>query len=65
MQKKIIERIDNLAIDPRPFDIKKLVGKSLYRIRCGNYRIVYSISEIFIAVIIFWFSNHQSKSLIE
>jgi mRNA interferase RelE/StbE len=40
---KIIQRIESLAIDPRPIGCEKLTGQEFYRIRQGNYRIVYSI----------------------
>jgi mRNA interferase RelE/StbE len=39
-------RIDKLAADPRPHGAIKLVGKhDMYRVRVGNYRIVYSIED--------------------
>jgi len=38
--------IDSLPEHPRPYGVKKLVGYSnYYRIRIGNYRIVYVIDE--------------------
>ena len=41
---KIWKAIDGLAVDPMPFGHKKLSGKwGLYRIRQGDYRIVYRI----------------------
>jgi len=42
---KIIKRIEALAIDPRPAGCEKLTGQEFYRIRQGNYRIVYSIQD--------------------
>ena len=52
-KQKIIETIQQLQADPltsRPkVDIKKLIGIKdnieLYRLRVGNYRIIYEISE--------------------
>lgn len=38
-------RIAELANDPRPFGCQKLSGQDDYRIRQGNYRIIYSIDE--------------------
>ena len=39
-------RIQGLAETPRPPGVKKLEGMdNLYRIRCGDYRIVYQIEE--------------------
>jgi mRNA interferase RelE/StbE len=43
--KKIIQRIHNLADDPRPRGCKKLTGEEKYRIRSGNYRILYMIED--------------------
>lgn len=43
-QRRIAARIDALATDPRPVGAKKLEGEDdLYRIRVGDYRIVYQI----------------------
>ena len=43
--KKIIRKIQNLADTPRPSDCKKLTGEEKYRIRSGNYRILYLIED--------------------
>jgi mRNA interferase RelE/StbE len=42
---RIVERIGSLMDDPRPLGCEKLAGMELYRIRQGNYRIVYSIED--------------------
>lgn len=43
-QRRIAARIDTLATDPRPVGVKKLEGEDdLYRVRVGDYRIVYQI----------------------
>jgi mRNA interferase RelE/StbE len=34
-----------LANDPRPFGYKKLKGRDSFRIRVGNYRIIYDIFD--------------------
>ena len=45
--------IQNLAKNPRPFGYKKLKGKTTYRIRVGDYRVIYDIkSEILVIEII-------------
>ena len=42
----IEEKIDMLAHNPRPSGCKKLTGSiNEYRIRVGNYRIIYTISD--------------------
>jgi mRNA interferase RelE/StbE len=45
--KKIEKAIDALAENPRPVGVKKLKGDSedLYRIRSGDYRVVYAIDD--------------------
>ena len=44
-QTKIIEKIRNLAIEPRPTGSKKLPNEEKYGIRHGNYRILYKIED--------------------
>lgn len=43
--KQIIRRIQSLAQNPRPHGSQKLSAKEQYRIRQGNFRIVYSIQD--------------------
>jgi mRNA interferase RelE/StbE len=42
---KVLRRIETLSQDPRPQGHEKLTGQERYRIRQGNYRIVYSIQD--------------------
>lgn len=42
---KIIDRIQSLALNPRPPGCQKLTVRDLYRIRQGDYRIVYLIQD--------------------
>jgi mRNA interferase RelE/StbE len=45
-QKKIIAAAENLASNPRPFGYKKLVGnEGFYRIKVGDYRVIYEIDD--------------------
>ncbi|MEZ5501064.1 MAG: type II toxin-antitoxin system RelE/ParE family toxin [Steroidobacteraceae bacterium] len=45
-RQKIIAKVQALAADPRPRGSEKLAGYSdRYRIRQGNYRVVYLIDE--------------------
>ena len=51
--KKIKDAIDKLADDPRPFGYKKLVDEEgLYRIRVGNYRIIYEIHDSVLLIVV-------------
>ncbi len=49
----IFDAIAELAFEPRPRGYKKLKGRSGYRIRVGDYRIIYEIidKELIIDVI--------------
>lgn len=49
---KIKTAILNLRIDPRPFGSKKLTDRNAYRIRVGNYRIIYEILDNILLVYI-------------
>lgn len=42
---RIIEHIRTLSGDPRPAGSRKLSGRDAYRIRQGNYRIVYTVDD--------------------
>ena len=42
----VFRRIDALADDPRPVGCRKIRGeRSLWRIRAGDYRVIYSIDD--------------------
>ncbi len=47
---KIVKRIQSLAQNPRPHGSQKLSRKEEYRVRQGNYRIVYSVDDKVLAV---------------
>ena len=43
---RIFPRIEGLAREPRPSGCKKLIGsKFLWRIRVGDYRVVYAVYD--------------------
>jgi mRNA interferase RelE/StbE len=49
LDKKIIPvikaAIADLADNPRPYGYKKLKGEDAYRIRVGDYRVIYEIND--------------------
>ena len=47
ISRQIIKAIDNLSEDPRPPGCKKLKGEEdyIWRIRIGDYRVLYSIED--------------------
>ncbi len=48
---QIVEAIDNLADNPRPFGYKKLVdSKGLYRIKIKQYRVIYFVQDNLLVV---------------
>ncbi len=44
-RQKVQAAIDDLIHTPRPSGVKKLKGQENYRIRVGNYRILYAIFD--------------------
>jgi mRNA interferase RelE/StbE len=49
----IYRRLEGLSEDPRPHGVKKLSGADrTYRIRIGDYRIVYEIEEDILLVLV-------------
>lgn len=49
-RQRIVKRIQGLESDPRPPGSQKLSGRDRYRIRQGQYRIVYGIEKDELAV---------------
>jgi mRNA interferase RelE/StbE len=46
IQKRLVKRMKPLQDDPRPSGVKKLRGENdLYRIREGDYRIIYTVQD--------------------
>lgn len=42
---RVLDAIDDLADDPRPHGSKKLAGRPAWRIRIGDYRVIYEIAD--------------------
>jgi mRNA interferase RelE/StbE len=51
-RQRVVRRIGQLAEDPRPPGSKKLSGNDKYRLRQGSYRIVYSIEDNELVVVV-------------
>ena len=59
-KKKILDKIDSLSDDPRPFGYKKLYYYTDYfRVRVGNYRIIYTISDGQLVVVVVEVTNRR------
>ncbi|WDZ92182.1 type II toxin-antitoxin system RelE/ParE family toxin [Nocardiopsis sp. HUAS JQ3] len=52
MRKRIVEAVADLADDPRPDSCKKLKARDGYRIRVGDYRVVYTVDDGQITVVV-------------
>lgn len=61
LQDRIQTKIDDLALEPRPDGVKKLKGEeNSYRIRVGDYRVVYDIYDDVLLITIIKI-GHRSK----
>ncbi len=57
---RILSRIDELARNPRAHGCIKLSGNELYRVRQGNYRIVYEIRDGELVVVVIKVGHRSS-----
>ncbi|MGN6437746.1 MAG: type II toxin-antitoxin system RelE family toxin [Agriterribacter sp.] len=48
----IIHALKALAVNPRPHGYKKLKGRPGYRIRVGDYRVIYNIQDNILTVFV-------------
>jgi len=51
-RRRVASRIQQLGSDPRPPGCEKLSGQDRYRIRQGNYRIIYSIEDAVLTIVV-------------
>lgn len=59
-QQRLKPKIDALSCEPRPVGMVKLSGKEdLYRIRVGNYRIIYAIEDKQLLVLVLTIGHRQ------
>ncbi|MDI3463545.1 MAG: addiction module toxin, RelE/StbE family [Nitrospira sp.] len=60
VQKRIVKRLKSLRENPRPQGVKKLAGEEdLYRIREGDYRIIYTIQDKEFIVLVVKIGNRK------
>lgn len=57
--KRILARMRTLAEDPRPPGTEKLSGEDKYRLRQGNFRILYTVNDADICVVIVKVSHRR------
>jgi len=58
-RQRIVRAILALAEDPRPTGCRKLSGKDKYRVRSGQYRILYKIQVEALIVVIMKVANRR------
>ena len=51
-RKRLVRRIQDLGEEPRPPGCQKLSGRALFRVRQGNYRIVYEVKDQELTILI-------------
>ena len=52
LRRLLVTRISRLADDPRPAGCEKLTGSDRYRVRQGDYRVVYEVSDPHLQVVV-------------
>ena len=51
-RRRIVAKITSLSRDPRPPGCEKLSGLDRYRLRQGNYRILYEIQDLALVAVV-------------
>ena len=51
-RQRVVARIQGLATDPRPPGCEKLSGHEHYRVRQGDYRILYTVHDADLLVVV-------------
>ena len=49
---QIMARLAALETNPRPADVKKLKGRNAWRIRVGDYRVIYEIHDRVLQILV-------------
>jgi mRNA interferase RelE/StbE len=52
IQRRVLVRLELLENDPRPPGSIKLAGRDAYRVRVGDYRIVYTIHDAILLILV-------------
>lgn len=50
--RRVVAKIRKLASEPCPADAEKLSGQEKYRVRQGNYRVLYSVEDAELTVVV-------------
>jgi mRNA interferase RelE/StbE len=57
-RKRLVAAIDELAAEPRPGGVTKLTGREEWRVRIGDYRVIYTIDDTQQTVTV-WKAGHR------
>ncbi len=52
VRERVLARLAELEGQPRPPDVKKLKGRNAWRIRVGDYRVIYEIHDRELRVVV-------------
>lgn len=58
-ERRVSDAITALRKDPRPHGAKKLVGAEAWRIRIGDYRVVYEIRDRQLVILVVRIAHHR------
>jgi len=58
-QSRIIRAINSLSDDPRPTGCRKLTGRPAWRVRVGDYRVIYEIEDSRLRVLVIAIGNRR------
>ena len=56
---RILDRLAELETNPRPADVKKLKGRDAWRIRVGDYRVIYEIHDRVLQILVINVGNRR------
>ena len=60
VRRRVSRKIDALAANPRPSGVEKLEAEhDLYRVRVGDYRIIYTIEDDIVLVVVVKIGNRR------
>ncbi len=59
VRKRLFQKIETLESNPRQSGVEKLTGSDFYRLRVGDYRIIYEIEDRITRVLIVKVGNRK------
>jgi mRNA interferase RelE/StbE len=63
LRDRIIASLEKLSNNPRPTGYKKLKSRNVYRIRVGDYRVIYEIHEDVLVVLVISIAHRREVYL--